>query len=166
MRGKVLPGRQQRRHRSTRRHQDTPPLPLRGRRSPHDGQGLRPGRQDVPTLAVLTLTCPSYGRVTSEGTPVDTASYDYTAAARAALHFAARGPNPRLPRNARPPARPQPPATRTPRHFHASRRPPGHPRLLPGHQRRHARDRRQSLAWPRSTAPGAESSGTPSPSPS
>jgi len=37
----------------------------------------------------VTLTCPSYGRVTSEGTPVNPDGYDYTRAARDALHFAA-----------------------------------------------------------------------------
>jgi hypothetical protein len=37
----------------------------------------------------VTLTCPSYGRVREDGTPVDTAAYDYTAAARDALHFSA-----------------------------------------------------------------------------
>ena len=37
----------------------------------------------------LTLTCPSYGRVRDDGTPADPASYDYTRAARDALHFAA-----------------------------------------------------------------------------
>jgi hypothetical protein len=34
------------------------------------------------------LTCPSYGRVGEDGTPADPASYDYTRAARDALHFA------------------------------------------------------------------------------
>ena len=47
-----------------------------------DGKTFRPS-------LFLTLTCPSYGHVTSDGTPVDPASYDYTAAARDALHFAA-----------------------------------------------------------------------------
>ena len=37
----------------------------------------------------LTLTCPSYGRVQSDGTPADPAAYDYQRAARDALHFAA-----------------------------------------------------------------------------
>src|SRR6266487_2069335 len=37
----------------------------------------------------LTLTCPSYGRVTGDGIPVDPSSYDYAQAARDALHFAA-----------------------------------------------------------------------------
>jgi hypothetical protein len=34
------------------------------------------------------LTCPSYGRVCQDGTPADPDSYDYTRAARDALHFA------------------------------------------------------------------------------
>jgi hypothetical protein len=37
----------------------------------------------------LTLTCPSYGKVTQEGTPADPGAYDYQRAARDALHFAA-----------------------------------------------------------------------------
>jgi hypothetical protein len=36
----------------------------------------------------LTLTCPSYGRVQDDGTPADPGGYDYTRAARDALHFA------------------------------------------------------------------------------
>jgi hypothetical protein len=37
----------------------------------------------------LTLTCDTYGRVNTDGTPADPASYDYQRAARDALHFAA-----------------------------------------------------------------------------
>jgi hypothetical protein len=37
----------------------------------------------------LTLTLPSYGKVTDDGTPADPASYHYQHAARDALHFAA-----------------------------------------------------------------------------
>ena len=37
----------------------------------------------------ITLTCPSYGPVRDNGTPVDPGSYDYKSAARDALHFAA-----------------------------------------------------------------------------
>ena len=37
----------------------------------------------------VTLTCPGYGRVGSDGTPADPARYDYGRAARDALHFAA-----------------------------------------------------------------------------
>ena len=89
MRGKVTPDRP-RRHRSTRRRQDAPPLPRRkidprtvGKTyTAPDGTTFRPS-------LFLTLTCPSYGKVTSDGTPADPDSYDYTAAARDALHFAA-----------------------------------------------------------------------------
>jgi Replication initiator protein, pSAM2 len=90
MRGKVTPTRAKRRHRSTRRRQDAPPLPRRkidpqtvGKTyTTPDGKTFRPS-------LFLTLTCPSYGKVTSGGTPVDPDRYDYTAAARDALHFAA-----------------------------------------------------------------------------
>jgi hypothetical protein len=90
MRGKVLPERQQRRHRSTRRRQDTPALPRRAVDPRTTGKvyATPDGKTFRPSL-FLTLTCPSYGRVTSEGVPVDPAAYDYTAAARDALHFAA-----------------------------------------------------------------------------
>jgi hypothetical protein len=37
----------------------------------------------------LTLTCDSYGKVKDDGTPVDPSTYDYTRAARDALHFPA-----------------------------------------------------------------------------
>jgi hypothetical protein len=37
----------------------------------------------------LTLTCDSYGKVNDDGTPVDPSTYDYTRAARDALHFSA-----------------------------------------------------------------------------
>jgi len=37
----------------------------------------------------LTLTCPSYGKVTADGTPADPGSYDHQRAARDAIHFAA-----------------------------------------------------------------------------
>ena len=90
MRGNVLPARPARRHRSTRRRQDTPDLPRR-KVTPRtvgktytaaDGKTFRPSM-------FLTLTCPSYGRVGSDGTPADPAAYDYQRAARDALHFAA-----------------------------------------------------------------------------
>jgi hypothetical protein len=90
LRGNVLPARPARRHRSTRRRQDAPPLPTR-RMDPRtvgktytapDGKTFRPS-------LFVTLTCPSYGRVLADGTPADPASYDYTRAARDALHFAA-----------------------------------------------------------------------------
>jgi hypothetical protein len=90
MRGNVLPARPNRRHRSTRRRQDTPDLPRRkvdprtvGKTyTAPDGKAFRPS-------LFITLTCPSYGRVGDDGTPADPASYDYTAAARDALHFSA-----------------------------------------------------------------------------
>jgi replication initiator protein RepSA len=37
----------------------------------------------------LTLTCPSYGKVREDGTPIDPRAYDYERAARDAPHFAA-----------------------------------------------------------------------------
>jgi hypothetical protein len=64
MRGKVAPDRPARRHRSTRRRQDTPDLPRR-KISPRtigkiytapDGTTFRPS-------LFITLTCSSYGRV-------------------------------------------------------------------------------------------------------
>jgi hypothetical protein len=90
VRGKVLPARPARRQRSTRRRQDTPDLPRRkieprtiGKTyTAPDGKTFRPSM-------FVTLTCPSYGRVQTDGTPADPSSYDYTAAARDALHFAA-----------------------------------------------------------------------------
>jgi hypothetical protein len=90
MRGNVLPKRPERRHRSTRRRQDAPPLPKRNpdprtigkTYTAPDGKTFRPSM-------FITLTCPSYGRVTSDGTPVNPDKYDYTQAARDALHFAA-----------------------------------------------------------------------------
>jgi hypothetical protein len=90
IRGKVMPAKTTRRHRSTRRRQDAPDLPRRtiaprtiGKTytSP-DGKAFRPSM-------FLTLTCPSYGRVLEDGTPADPACYDYQRAARDALHFAA-----------------------------------------------------------------------------
>jgi hypothetical protein len=90
VRGKVMPNRQARRHRSTRRRQDAPDLPRRkiapttvGKTyTAPDGTTFRPSM-------FLTLTCPSYGRVQDDGTPADPDGYDYTRAARDALHFAA-----------------------------------------------------------------------------
>jgi hypothetical protein len=91
LRGKADPGRPRpRRQRSTRRRQDAPELPKR-KISPHtigktytapDGKTFRPSM-------FITLTCPSYGRVTEDGTPADPGSYDYQRSARDALHFAA-----------------------------------------------------------------------------
>ncbi len=79
-----------RRQRSTRRRRDTPDLPRRkiaartvGKTyTTPDGKTFRPSQ-------FVTLTCPSYGKVREDGTPADPDSYDYTRAARDALHFAA-----------------------------------------------------------------------------
>src|SRR5205823_7210117 len=91
LRGNADPGTTRpRRHRSTRRRQDAPDLPRR-KISPRtvgktytapDGKVFRPSM-------FLTLTCPSYGKVGEDGTPVDPGSYGYPRAARDALHFAA-----------------------------------------------------------------------------
>ncbi|WP_131769805.1 replication initiator [Candidatus Protofrankia californiensis] len=90
VRGKAAPDARDRprRTRSTKRRQDAPELP----RLPVDRRTV--GRTFTapdgtvwrPSL-FLTLTCDSYGRVTSEGTPVDPDSYDYRRAARDAIHF-------------------------------------------------------------------------------
>ena len=90
LRGNVLPGRAARRHRSTRRRQDTPDLPRRpvapttiGKTyTAPDGTTFRPSM-------FLTLTCDSYGKVGADGTPAHPDRYDYQRAARDALHFAA-----------------------------------------------------------------------------
>jgi len=91
LRGNADPGQPKpRRQRSTRRRQDAPDLPKR-KISPHtigktctvlDGKTFRPSM-------FITLTCPSYGKVTEDATPADPDSYDYQRAARDALHFAA-----------------------------------------------------------------------------
>jgi len=89
MRGSVLPARP-RRHRSTRRRQDAAPLPRRPVSARTIGKTYTApdGKTFRPSLFV-TLTCPSYGRVGEDGTPVDPDGYDYERAARDALHFAA-----------------------------------------------------------------------------
>jgi hypothetical protein len=90
MRGNVLPARSERRHRSTRRRQDAPPLPKRAvdPRTVGKTYTTPDGKSFRPSLFV-TLTCPSYGRVKDDGTPADPDTYDYVPAARDALHFAA-----------------------------------------------------------------------------
>src|SRR6201995_5716212 len=90
VRGKVAPARPARRHRSTRRRQDAPDLPRRKVAARTIGKTYTApdGKRFRPSLFV-TLTCPSYGRVGEDGTPADPGSYDYIAAARDALHFAA-----------------------------------------------------------------------------
>ena len=89
MRGNVLPNRS-RRHRSTRRRQDAAPLPRRpvSNRTVGKTYTAPDGKTFRPSLFV-TLTCPSYGRVCEDGAPADPGTYDYTRAARDALHFAA-----------------------------------------------------------------------------
>jgi hypothetical protein len=89
MRGSVLPARP-RRHRSTRRRQDAAPLPRRPVSARTIGKTYTApdGKTFRPSLFV-TLTCPSYGRVGEDGTPVASDGYDYQQAARDALHFAA-----------------------------------------------------------------------------
>jgi hypothetical protein len=90
IRGNVLPARPERRHRSTRRRQDAPPLPKRNPDPRTIGKTYTaPGGKTFRPSMFITLTCPSYGRVTSEGTPVNPDGYDYTRAARDALHFSA-----------------------------------------------------------------------------
>jgi hypothetical protein len=74
------------RKRSTRRRHDAPDLPTRTVRKTTVGREFA-GRYR-PSMFV-TLTCPSYGRVHQDGTPVDPGSYDYRRAARDAVHFAA-----------------------------------------------------------------------------
>jgi len=90
MRGNVLPARPVRRHRTTRRRQDAAPLPRRKIAPQTIGKTYTTpdGKQFRPSL-FITLTCPSYGRVSEDGTPADPDSYDYVRAARDALHFAA-----------------------------------------------------------------------------
>ncbi len=78
----------ERRVRSTRRRQDAPDLP----RVPMDDRTVgrvftAPDGKTYRPSMFLTLTLPSYGRVTPEGVPVDPASYDYRRAALDALHF-------------------------------------------------------------------------------
>ncbi len=48
-----------------------------------------PGGKTFRPSLFVTLTCPSYGRVGEDGAPADPDTYDYTRAARDALHFAA-----------------------------------------------------------------------------
>jgi hypothetical protein len=77
-----------RRVRSTKRRQDAPDLP----RLPVENRTIgrtyegRDGQVFRPSM-FLTLTLGSYGRVHSDGTPVDPDSYDYRRAAWDAVHF-------------------------------------------------------------------------------
>jgi hypothetical protein len=74
------------RKRSTRRRQDAPDLPTR--RVEKTTVGREYAGRFRPSMFV-TLTCDTYGRVHSDGTPVDPGTYDYRRAARDAVHFAA-----------------------------------------------------------------------------
>ncbi|WP_051426093.1 replication initiator [Jiangella gansuensis] len=77
-----------RRVRSTRRRQDAPDLPRLAVSDRTTGRVFEApdGKTYRPSMFV-TLTLPSYGRVTGEGVPVDPASYDYRRAALDAMHF-------------------------------------------------------------------------------
>ena len=85
----VLEDSSARRVRSTRRRQDVPDLP----RVPMEQRTIgrtftaRDGTVYRPSM-FLTLTLPSYGKVTSTGAPVNPGLYDYRRAALDALHFA------------------------------------------------------------------------------
>ncbi|MGR7001276.1 replication initiator [Yinghuangia aomiensis] len=88
VRGNVDPDKPNRRTRSTRRRKDVADLPRRPVEARTVGRAYTgpDGKTFRPSLFV-TLTLPSYGRVRSDGTPVDPATYDYRRAARDALHF-------------------------------------------------------------------------------
>ncbi len=88
VRGNVGSGKASRRVRSTRRRQDVVDLPRRPVEARTVGRAFTSpdGKTFRPSLFV-TLTLPSYGRVRSDGTPVDPSKYDYRGAARDALHF-------------------------------------------------------------------------------
>ncbi len=95
LRGRVAPshghedqGDGKRRVRSTRRRQDAPDLPRRKVEPRTIGRVYTApnGKTYRPSL-FLTLTLPSYGRVHTDGTPVDPATYDYRRAAWDAVHF-------------------------------------------------------------------------------
>ncbi|WP_175582647.1 replication initiator [Nocardioides guangzhouensis] len=77
-----------RRGRSTRRRQDAPDLPRLPVEDRTVGTAFTTpsGRTYRPSMFV-TFTLPSYGRVRTDGSPVDPRSYDYRRAALDALHF-------------------------------------------------------------------------------
>ncbi|QUX29528.1 replication initiation protein [Nocardiopsis akebiae] len=78
-----------RRVRSTKRRQDVPDLPKRPMTRKTVGRAFTDpasGKVFRPSL-FITLTLGSYGRVRSDGTPVDPSTYDYRRAARDTLHF-------------------------------------------------------------------------------
>ncbi|TDC23208.1 replication initiation protein [Kribbella albertanoniae] len=77
-----------RRTRSTRRRQDAPDLP----KVPMDNRTVgtaftTPDGKTYRPSMFLTLTLPSYGKVGSDGTPINPDAYDYHRAAMDALHF-------------------------------------------------------------------------------
>jgi hypothetical protein len=78
----------ERRVRSTKRRHDAPDLPRVPMADRTVGAAFETpdGRTFRPSM-FLTLTLPSYGRVTTEGVPVDPGTYDYRRAALDALHF-------------------------------------------------------------------------------
>jgi hypothetical protein len=92
LRGNPDPGEKEgtRRHRSTRRRQDAPGLPMRkiDPRTTRKVYTAPDGKTYRPSM-FLTLTCGSYGKVGPSSTPADPHAYDYQQAARDALHFAA-----------------------------------------------------------------------------
>ena len=88
VRGSLDREKTKRRTRSTRRRQDAPELPKRPVDKRTVGKTFtgRDGKTFRPSI-FLTLTCDTYGRVRSDGTPVDPSTYDYRRASRDALHF-------------------------------------------------------------------------------
>ncbi|WP_348537888.1 replication initiator, partial [Nocardia brasiliensis] len=74
------------RKRSTRRRQEQPDLPRK--KVDKTTLGRVYAGKYRPSM-FLTLTLPSYGRVGSDGAPVDPSTYDYRQAARDIIHFAA-----------------------------------------------------------------------------
>ncbi|MEU2974797.1 replication initiator, partial [Nocardiopsis alba] len=87
--GDSSPSSGSRRVRSTKRRQDVPDLPKRPMTRKTVGRAFTDpasGKVFRPSL-FITLTLDSYGRVRSDGTPVDPSTYDYRRAARDTLHF-------------------------------------------------------------------------------
>jgi hypothetical protein len=78
----------ERRVRSTRRRRDAPDLP----RPAHDPRTVgatftSPSGKSYRPSMFVTFTLPSYGPVRSDGTPIDSSTYNYRRAALDALHF-------------------------------------------------------------------------------
>jgi len=77
-----------RRVRSTRRRQDAPDLPKVPMENRTIGTTfISPSGATYRPSMFATFTLPSYGRVRSDGTPVDPTTYSYRRAALDALHF-------------------------------------------------------------------------------